>query len=201
MNFLQLFDAHLDVDGTSLDTLVRRGELVIDDLDLALLRHKNRIALALGPVVNLGNEPGATTTCYDIPLLCVVHPSPGFHFRSAKLMVDLRPTPGAIVRDMSPRDVRGETPVEITTTVGAGLTFSVVPSALAVDARREQATSRTIYQPTIVTSGKGFARAFWDFRSSPGDHLQPDRELRLMVEMPIGLDSSEGFDPRSSVSA
>jgi hypothetical protein len=190
----------MDVDDEELQTLVRRGEVVIGDQDLALLRRTNRIGLALGAVTHLGGGPGLErTTCYDVPLLCVVHPSSGCHFRSAKLMVDLRVTPGASVRDMAPREVRGDRPVELTTTVGTGLTFTVVPSLLGLEARREQVTSRTIYQPTIVTSGKGFARAFWEFRSNPGDRLQPDRELRLLAESPAGAPLLARFNLSATV--
>jgi hypothetical protein len=75
--------------------------------------------------------------------------------------------------------------VELTTTVGAGLKFSIIPTVVEVDARHEQTSTRSVYRPTIVTSGRGFARAFWDFRSHSGDRLQPERELRLLVETPL----------------
>jgi hypothetical protein len=185
--FRPLFDTALEIDEADLDTMVRRGETVIDDQDVALLQHRNRVALALGPIQRLEEVPQAGTMAYyNVPLLCVLHPSEGCVFRTARLTVDLRPTSGALVRDMSPRDVGGDEPVELTTTVTAGLTFSIVPSVIEAEARRERASTRSVYRPTIVSSGRGFARAFWDFRAHPGDRLQPDRELRLLVEAPTG---------------
>ncbi|TDC42237.1 hypothetical protein [Micromonospora sp. KC213] len=201
-SFQPLFDAELQVDDTELTAMVRRGEVVVDDRDVAVLRHRNRIALALGPTRRLHDDKATADHAvhWDISLLCVLHPSPGCTFRSARLTVDLRPTEAAVVRDMSPREVRGEHPVEITTTVGAGLTFSVVPALLEVDARREQATTRSVYQPTIVSSGRGFARAFWDFRSTGRDELQPDRELRLLVESPAEVPLLARFNLTARVS-
>ncbi|MFK3984309.1 hypothetical protein ACI2K4_28545 [Micromonospora sp. NPDC050397] len=203
-----LFDSALEVDEADLRTLVRRGEVVIDDRDVALFQHRNRVALALGPVLRMADGGPAApdgsaaeaVAHYDISLLCVLHPSAGCAFRTARLTVDLRPTDGAVVRDMSPREVLGDNPVEITTTVGAGLRFNVVPAVLEVDARREQASTRSFHRPTIVTSGRGFARAFWDFRSRPGDQLQPDRQLRLLVEAPAGAPLLARFNLTARVS-
>ncbi|AVV41800.1 MULTISPECIES: hypothetical protein [Streptomyces] len=184
--FQPLFDTALEIDDAGLLALQRGGETVIDDRDLALFQHRNRIALAHGPVSPLGALPddlGADH--FDIPLLCVVHPSQGCHFRSTRLIVDLKATPGALVRDMAPRDVRGESPVELTTTVSTGMTFEVIAGA-GGEARRERTATRTVYHPQILASGRGFARAFWDFRSTPGEHLHSERELRLLVSAPPG---------------
>jgi hypothetical protein len=185
--FRPLFDSVLEVDETDLQTMVRRGETVIDDQDLGLLSHRNRVALGLGPIEYLDEPSESDGIVYcNVPLKCVLHPSDGCVFHAARLTVDLRPTDDALVRDMSPRDVRGDEPVELTTTVCAGLKFTIVPTMVEVDARHERTSTRSVYHPTIVTSGRGFARAFWDFRTRPGDPLQPDRELRLLIEAPRG---------------
>lgn len=185
--FQLLFDTALEIDKDRLHEELRGGGVIIDDRDLSLLQHQNRVALALGPVTHLGHRPGEiSVSCYDVPLLCVLHAGAGCHFRSAKLVVDLSATTGALVRDMAPRDVSGDNPVEVTTTVTAGLTFDVVPSVAGAEVKRERSTTRKLYHPRILTSGKGFARAFWDFRSIPGEPLQSDRELRLLVSMPLG---------------
>lgn len=198
--FRPLFDTALEIDEADLQTMVRRGETVIDDQDIALLQHRNRVALALGPVRRLDEPTAPQAALYcDVPLLCVLHPSDGCVFRTARLTVDLRPTGGALVRDMSPRDVRGDEPMELTTTVTAGLKFSIVPSLVEVDARHEQTSTRSVYRPTIVASGRGFARAFWDFRAHPGDRLQPDRELRLLVEAPHDRPLLASFNLSASV--
>lgn len=127
--FEPLLDAALEIDEEGLLKRRRGGEAIIDDRDLSLLRHQNRIAIALGPVTVLDCNSGEEDLRYrDISLLCVLHPAPRCHFRSATLAVDLRATEGALVRDMAPRDVRGEHPVELTTTVRMGLSYDIVPS-------------------------------------------------------------------------
>ncbi|MFF6880962.1 hypothetical protein ACFY9S_37505 [Streptomyces sp. NPDC012474] len=197
-----LFDSELEVDEADLKAMVRRGEVVVDDHDVALLRHRNRVALALGPVERVTDAPaselGPGVARWDISLLCVLHPSPGCAFRRARLTVDLRPTASAVVRDMSPREVHGDQPLEITTTVEAGLKFAVIPSVLEIDTRRERASTRNVHEPTVVTSGRGFSRAFWDFRSG-GGRLQPDRELRLLVDAPDGAPLLARFNLTATV--
>lgn len=181
--FEPLLDAILEIDEEGLRERLRGGEVIIDDRDLSLLRHQNRIAVALGPVTLVGRDE-QHLRYYDLTLLCVLHPGPGCHFRSARLVVDLRATPGALVRDMAPRDLRGEHPVELTTTVRIGLEYEIIPSVVSGEASREKSTTRKLYYPQILASGKGFARALWDFRSLPGEHLQSDRELRMLVSAP-----------------
>ena len=186
--FQLLFDTPLEIDEDRLREGLRGGEVIIGDRDLSLLQHQNRVALALGPVTHLGRYlDEAGLSCYDIQLLCVLHPGVGCHFRYARLVVDLGNT-GALVRDMAPRDVRGDNPVEVITTVSAGLTFEIVPSVAGAGVKREQSTTRKLYYPRILASGKGFARAFWDFRSIPGEHLHSDRELRLLASAPAGAE-------------
>ncbi|WP_330350936.1 hypothetical protein [Streptomyces sp. NBC_00582] len=198
-----LFDSELEVDEADLKAMVRRGEVVVDDHDVALLGHRNRVALALGPVERVTGAPvpelAPGLARWDISLLCVLHPSPGCTFRRARLTVDLRPTASAIVRDMSPREVQGDQPLEITTTVEAGLKFAVIPSVLEVDARRERASTHNVHEPTVVTSGKGFSRAFWDFRAGDGARLQPDREMRLLVDAPDGAPLLARFNLTATV--
>lgn len=197
-----LFDSELEIDEADLKAMVRRGEVVVEDHDVALLRHRNRVALALGPVERVTDTPAAELdpgfARWDMSLLCVLHPSPGCAFRRARLTVDLRPTVSAVVRDMSPREVQGDQPLEITTTVEAGLKFAVIPSVLEVDTRRERASTRSVHEPTVVTSGRGFSRAFWDFRSS-GGRLQPDREMRLLVDAPAGAPLLARFNLTATV--
>lgn len=198
--FRVLFEAALEVDEERLREARRGGELVVADQDVSLLQHQNRVALAVGEVRHVGQIEGddANLSCYDIPLRCVLHPAVGCHFREAKLVVDLGATPGALVRDMAPRDVRGD-PIEITTTVSAGLTFEVLPTTAGVDLRRERSVSRKLYRPEILASGRGFERAVWDFRSVPGEYLQSEREVRLLVSTSAGSELWVQFNLRARV--
>jgi hypothetical protein len=191
-----LFETALEVDE---EAAMQRGNEVVGDRDVSLLGRVNRIALSLGQVVPLGPTPDATEVGYDIPLHCVVHPHSGCSFRSAKLVVDLTATPRAVVRDMAPREVRGESPVELTTTVGTGLTLEVVPSVLKGEVKREHSAKQTVHHPIILSSGRGFSRALWDFRSVNDTDLQPERELRLLVTAPPQVRIVARFNLRAQV--
>ncbi|CRK56813.1 hypothetical protein [Alloactinosynnema sp. L-07] len=195
MDWHPLFEAALEIDERDRD----RGLEVVGDRDLAVMGRGNRIALALGPVVALGPSPDGALVGYDISLLCVLHPHAGCHFRSAKLVVDLTTTPGATVHDMSPREVRGASPVETTTKVGGGFTFDIVPTLLSGEVQREQTLRQTVHEPIVLTSGRGFSRAMWDFRATQDADLRPDRELRLLVTTPPGVPVLARFNLRAQV--
>ena len=107
----------------------------------------------------------------------------------------------ALVRDMTPREVKGDEPVEVTTTVSAHLTFDIVPHLLSADAGREQSTTRKVHHPLITTSGKGFHKAVWIFTATKDNYLQADRELRLLVSAPPGAPVSAKFNLRAQVAA
>jgi hypothetical protein len=92
-----------------------------------------------------------------------------------------------MVRDMSPREVRGASPVEITRKGGGGFNFDVVPSVVGGEVHRERTHRQTTHQPIVLTSGRGFGKAMWDFRAEQDADLSPDRELRLLVEAPPGV--------------
>jgi hypothetical protein len=198
MTWQPLFETVLEVDESGIAE-DQRGNEVVGDNDVTLLGRLNRVALALGSVVSLGHTPEGADVGYDIPLHCVIHPHTGCHFRSAKLVVDLTATPGTVVRDMAPREVRGENPVEMTTTVGVGLTFDIIPSAIEGELKRERSTRRTVHHPLILSSGRGFARALWDFRSGRDADLHPERELRLVVTAPEGVAVLARFNLRAQV--
>jgi hypothetical protein len=196
--FHMLFEAALETDEERLSEVRRGGGIIVADRDLPLLQYQNRIALAIGEVRHVGHID-CNVDCYDIPLQCVLHPAAGCRFREAKLVVDLGATPGALVRDMTPRDVRGDHPVEITTTVSAGLTFEILPTAAGMDLKRERSVSRKVYEPEILASGRGFTRAVWDFRSVPGEDLHSEREVRLLASTPAGGKLLARFNLRARV--
>lgn len=189
-----LFDTVLDVD----ESADERNTVIVGDQDVRLLGKDNRIALSLGEIVPLGPaSPGLLG--YDLGLRCAIHPHPGCRFQSAKLVVDLTATPGATVLDMAPREVRGTSPVEVTTRIGAGMSLEVVPSMLTGEVQRERSTRQTVHQPVVLTSGRGMTRAMWDFRSVQDADLQPDRELRLLVAAPVGITLAARFNLRAEV--
>lgn len=190
-----LFDAVLDVD----ESVDERNTVIVGDQDVRLLGKDNRIALSLGEIVPLGPASRPGLLGYDVALRCVIHPHPGCHFQSAKLVVDLTATPGAMVLDMAPREVRGTSPVEVTTRIGVGMSLEVVPSVLTGELQRERSTRQTVHQPVVLTSGRGMARAMWDFRSVQDADLQPDRELRLLVAAPVGTTLAARFNLRADV--
>jgi hypothetical protein len=198
--FRVLFEAALEIDQERLSEAQRGGHIVADR-DLPLLQHQNRVALAVAEVTPRGHPDGSTDlSCYEVPLRCVLHPAVGCRFREAKLVVDLRATHDALVRDMAPRDVRGDHPVEVTTTVSAGLTFEILPAVAGVELKRERSASRKVYQPEILASGRGFAQAVWTFRSVPGEYLHSEREVRLLVSAPAdGKELRARFNLRAQV--
>lgn len=193
-DFRLLLDESLDINEDRLSESTR-GDVVIGDRDLSIFQRPNRVALGQGTVANHGRLPGQDALiCYDIPLQCVLHPAAGCHFVSARLVVDLKPTAGALVRDMTPREIKGDSPVEVTTTVTARLTFDIVPDIVGAEAGRERSTTRKLHYPVIIASGKGFTKAVWDFRSVPGEYLYADREMRLLVSAPDGAELSAQFN-------
>jgi hypothetical protein len=199
--FTPLADIPLDVDEDGLRRRRGSGEEVIDDRDINVFRNQNRIALAKGVTTKLppGAEGDPGQEYYDLPLICVVHAAPGCRFQWARLTVDLSPTVGARIRDMAPRDVQSDEPVEITTTVSAGLQFANVVSVLGASVGNERTTSRKVYYPKILSSGPGFARGYWDFHSTGDAYLHSNRELRLLIGAPPGADLVARFRLKAEV--
>ncbi|ROQ35101.1 hypothetical protein EDD98_4155 [Streptomyces sp. PanSC19] len=160
-----------------------RSFTTVDEATVRLLRRETRIGLARGRVTPVDtDEPGVHG--YDIPLILVVQTHPESTVAWSRLVLDLSPTPGATISDMSPSLVEGETPQEIETTLGANLTFSVAGTPLGVEAGPEVLRRRTVYCPRITSSGIGFPTAYWDFRASDREFLHVNEELRLLVRAP-----------------
>lgn len=89
--------------------------------------------------------------------MCVAHPHPQCRFKWVRLGLDFTVTDGAVIRDMSPREVVGE-PVEVTTKVGVGLKFEAVAKVLSAEIKPEVSSSRTVYYPKIRYRQ---ARSYW----------------------------------------
>ncbi|MFF1926478.1 hypothetical protein ACFVW8_38685, partial [Streptomyces sp. NPDC058221] len=124
--------------------------------------------------------------CCDIPLICVVQTHPESQVRWSRLVLNLSPTPGTTIADMSPVLVEGEVPQEIETTLGANLSFSVSGTPLGFEAGPQVVRRRTVYCPRITSSGIGLTTAYWDFRASGQEFLHVNEELRLLVRAPAG---------------
>jgi hypothetical protein len=178
--FSPIAELDFDVDPEDLD---RATTEVIDDETLSLLRRENRVAIARGPVQAVDSAAvAAGRSAYDVPLL-VVHAHPECMFSWSRLMVDLSSTPDCTVADMSPREVE-DVAVDVETRIGVELSFSLAAAAVDIGAKPELAKKRTVFMPTVLTSGVGFRKAYWDFLAKAGDYLHTDKELRLLVDAP-----------------
>jgi hypothetical protein len=176
-----------------------KGEAIIGDEVISVLR-ENRIRLAKGKTEQRWPaESGETGQAYYvIPLICAVQPHPLCRFLWSRLSVDLKPTGGAIVRDMFPREVRGENPIELKSSLGLGLRFEIA-QALTLDPKVEHTTTRTIYYPKITSSGTGFEAAYWDFLALAGEYLHSDRELFLLFSAPADVPVYANFNLEAQV--
>lgn len=177
----------LDIDEVDLDAdEPDRSWEVIDDSLISVLRKDTRIGLARGTVspVSTGDPARAG---FDVPLMCVVHAHPESDVRWARIAIDLAPTAGATVEDMSPQTIAGTVPVEVQTTVGVGLSFSVLSKALGAELKPEVTRKRNVYFPELTSSGPGFHQAYWTFLPGNQPTVHVDRELRLLVSAPNGM--------------
>lgn len=194
--FTPLAELTFDVDKAEAD---RATTEVIDDETLRLLRRDNRVALARAPVRTVtGPAVGPGRSAYEVPLLFVVHAHPECTFVWSRLMVDLSPTPDCVVADMAPREVQ-DLAVDVETTVGVDLSFSIVSKAVDVGAKPELGRKRTVYFPELLASGVGFHKAYWDFHAKAGDYLHTDKELRLLVDAPVDTDVMADVAVRAKV--
>lgn len=194
-----LLESELDLDEAGLAGERGLGEAaaIIGDKDIRLLRGENRIAVAKGPTTRIPAE--GDTVGYDVPLTCVVHPDPRCRFQWSRLLVDLSPTPTAKIADMSPREVTETQPVEVTTSIGLGLSFNIVANVLAAEVAPQYQRKRTVYYPSIIASGTGFTRGYWDFLALGDDYLHADRDLRLLVAAPTEAPLYARFHLRAKV--
>ena len=193
-------DAELDLDedGVVAERSPGSASTIIGDKDIRLLLRENRIALAKDPATKVaGADAGAVG--YDVPLVCVVHSHPRCRFQWSRLLVDLSPTPQAQIQDMAPREVVDDRPVQLQTSVGLGLKFSIVADVLGAELSPQYAKSRTVYFPRIVSSGPGFTRGYWDFLALDEQYLHANRELRLLVVAPDGIPVHARFQLRARV--
>ncbi|MFI9836233.1 hypothetical protein ACIHFD_04320 [Nonomuraea sp. NPDC051941] len=194
-----IIEAEFDLDSDALGDERGTGQVmdILGDEDIRLALRRNRIALAKGPSTVVHGDEGLAG--YDVPLTCAVHSDPRCRFQWSRLMVDLTPTPQARISDMVPREVVDDRPVELTTTIGVGLKFHVVPNVLSADLTPQYSHKRTVYYPQIVSSGTGFTRGYWDFLALDKGYLHADRDLRLLVAAPAGEPVTARFQLRAKV--
>lgn len=161
-----------------------RSYTAVEERSLALLGRDNRLGIALRDPQRV--EPGdsdISRAAYDVALMMVVHAHPECQFVWSRLIVDLNPTPGAIIEDMAPSEIE-DVPVEVETKVGVGLKFSTSISAANVELAPELTRKRTVYFPSVSASGTGFRKAYWDFQAKGDSYLHTNRELRLLISAP-----------------
>jgi hypothetical protein len=170
----------LDIDE---DALLERAPALVVDHDIRVLAQSNRLALIRGLTERHGAiRPGADGV--DVPLRCVAHAHPGCRFRWVRISMDLSPTAGAVVHDLSPRDEVAGEPVKITTSYHGGLSFNLSVLKLGPELSGERSTERDVYFPTVTASGIGLALAIWDFTALADAPLHVDRDLRLLASVP-----------------
>jgi hypothetical protein len=186
-----LFEAPLDRDEAQLGLgeARRRAEAaIIGDRDFRLFWRANRIALAKGRPTKVEGgadaEPGRDY--WDVPLTCAIQSHPECRFRWSRLILDFTPTRDGLIRDMEPKEVVGDRPVEYKTTVGVGLKFEVLKKVLQVEPKMEYTTARTVYYPRIVAVGNSFRKGYWNFLAMGDEYLHVNKELRLLVSAPCG---------------
>jgi len=197
-DFAILFETPLNVDEAGVE---RGDEAIIGDQEIRLLLRENRIALAKGKTT-LAEPPDDADqgmAYYDIPLFCVVHSHPECRFQWSRLIVDLTPTKGALIRDMVPREVQGDKPVELKTSIGIGLKFETVSKILSAEVNPEYSKSRTVYYPGIVSSGVNFTKGYWDFLALTSDYLHANRELRLLISAETHIPLKARFNLRAKI--
>lgn len=180
----ELFDVPLELDEGGLGQ--RGGEAIIADERLRLMMRENRLGLRKGATRSLLLDGGATAAT-DIPLQCVAHAHPECRFRWVRLVIDFGPAAGALIRDLSPREVVGSEPVKIVTKHSGGLSFEVETFKLGPEFSVEKSTEHEVYFPEIVSSGVGFSAAYWNFQAPAEEDLHVDRALRLLVTYPAAL--------------
>lgn len=194
-----IIDAQLDLDEDVLAEERSPTQVmdIVGDKDIRLALRRNRIALAKGQSTLVHGENGLIG--YDVPLTCAVHSDPRCRFRWSRLLIDLTSTPDARISDMVPREVVDDRPIELTTTIGVGLKFHVVPNVLSADLTPQYSQKRTVYYPQIVSSGTGFTRGYWDFLALDKGYLHADRDLRLLVSAPADTPVTVRFQLRAKV--
>jgi hypothetical protein len=200
--FKTLFEVKLELDEEELQNSERSGNDIaqIADVENNLLWRENRIALSRGICQQIAPPAGTDPSLayYQTPLLCDVIAHPECRLEWARLVVDLTPTQNAIIRDLFPREVVSDKPVELATKVGIGLKFEVV-KATELEVTPEIERSRTVYFPKIVGAGTGTSKATWNFLALGGQYLHVDRELRLLISAPAGRDVVSRLNLRARI--
>jgi hypothetical protein len=160
-----------------------RGEPVSADTEIRVLARASRLAIGCDPAAR---QPSGTPglDVLDFPLRCRAHPHPDCRFRWARVTLDLGSTPGACIRDLSPRSEISDHPVKISTTYHGGLSFAITAVPVHPDVTAERTTEQDVYFPAITVSGAGFSYAIWDFTAVGDAPLIVDRELRLLATVP-----------------
>lgn len=161
----------------------RAGSAVVLDESVRLLARENRIGIWRGET-RRDSVDGGVRSVLDVPLRCIAHPHPDCRFRWVRLLVDFG-ADGSSIIDLSPREVRGESPVKIVTRYSGGLSFEVEQLKLGPEFSWERSSEQQVYFPEITSSGLGLSHAIWDFHAVGEAPLHVDRDLRLLLRVPV----------------
>jgi hypothetical protein len=166
-----------------IDEESERGGQVRADKDIRVKGRASRLAIGCDPATRHPSDSPALDVI-DFPLRCRAHAHPDCRFRWARVTLDLGSTPGASIRDLSPRNEISDHPVKISTKYHGGLSFAITAVPVHPDVTAERSTEEDVYFPTITVSGVGFSYAIWDFTAVGDAPLIVDRELRLLATVP-----------------
>ena len=83
--------------------------------------------------------------------------------------------------------------------MGLDLSFSIAAAAAGVGAKPELAKKRTVFFPTLLTSGVGFRKAYRDSHAKASDYMHTDKELRLLVDAPADTSVMADLTVRAKV--
>jgi hypothetical protein len=159
------------------------GQIVLSETLRAQLR-ENQLALWRSEPTLVSGVDGRTAL--DLTMRVVAHAHPECRFRWVRFRADFAGTPGAKVRDLSPREEIATAPVKLKTTRTVGLTFEIAAVPLGPEAALSRVQEQDVFLPKVTTSGARFRYAHWDFTAVGAQPLHVDRDLRALVEVPQG---------------
>jgi hypothetical protein len=181
-----LFDLPLAIDQIDIQ---RSDAAIVLDKRIALLMRENRIALARGKSALLQSVRGHRPRILDVTLICTAHSHPECRFHWVRLVVDLKPTPGASIHDMAPREILGDKPVEISTKVGLDMKLEIASKIVITAGGPAFSRTSSVFVPRLLSSGINLSIGYWDFLALDGSYLHVDHDLRILIrtsdEMPI----------------
>ena len=187
MNKLSIGEFLLEVDQ---DGLFQRGQII--DEDISLLNKENRVGLWMDRFQRHTSDRIGQENLY-IRFQCSAHPHPECRFNWVRVLIDFLDPNVYSINDMSPREVKGETPIKIVTsyTGGTSLNTEFLGVKISPNISAENKTEREVYFPEITSSGIGSSKAIWTFQALLNDSVYINRDLSLLVGIPVSVGEIE----------